>query len=66
MLIKFNILNLIDMVKSLLNKVNSFLNKKHELCGGMSILEVAGAFLLLGMILGFMYVGIWFCYLIGL
>lgn len=66
MLIKSNILNLIDMVKSLLNKVNSFLNKKYELCGDMSILEIAGVFLLLGMILGFMYVGIWFCYIIGL
>lgn len=66
MLIKFNILNLIDMVKILLNKVSSFLNKKHESCGDMSVLEVAGAFLLLGMIFGFMYVGIWFCYIIGL
>lgn len=66
MLIKFNILNLIDMVKSLVNKVSGFLNKKHESCGDMSILEVVGSFLLLSMILGFMYVGIWFCYIIGL
>lgn len=54
------------MVKSSVNKVSGFLNKKHESCGDMSILEVAGAFLLLGMIFGFMYVGIWFCYIVGL